>query len=558
MNQLRNLFIAALLILGIGYFVWNSKEGSYKGTSKEKLAEVLPELQLDKATKIQIAAPDGTVTLEKKDTKWTVADRGNYPADFEKVGKLARAIDELKALSTEEVGPSQRGRIQLLPPTDTDKEGAGTDVVFFDQSGKELDRLRIGKSAQAPGQSSASPMNFSASDQGGKFVMRVSDEAIFMVSDSLSQAEADPSGWLNKSDFYKVSKPAAISVTSDDEEVNWSISRATENDPWKLGDLGEDEKMSTSAVNVLNNYMSFPSFTDISTDTSLMENARIIKVTTFDGFAYNFQVGAKTDDGKYPMTISVEGNFPTTRTPEEGESDEDRKSRDEEFAAELKSRQEKLQKEAALKGSIFLVNTWTVDNALKKRSEFLESEEDESAGSTDDDGPNAMSFDDLDLPDDGSLPDFLKRPEGMPIPVIPQQNGGKTSDDLINDALEEAVKSSTSGITIPDIKATADKASRKIDQSINETADSLEKAVNEASESLKTQVDKTRQNLEDTANSLKTKAEEANPWKNVESPEGSKDQVSETSETPIDDKEVDADTESSDQAAEEVPEKEDK
>lgn len=557
MNQLRNLFIAALLILGIGYFVWNSKEGSYKGTSKDNLSEVLPELQLDKATKIQIAAPDGTVTLEKKDSRWTVADRGNYPADFEKVGKLARAIDELKALSSEEVGPSQRGRIQLLPPSDDNKDGAGTDVVFFDESGKELDRLRIGKSAQAPGQSNASPMGLSAQDQGGKFVMRVSDEAIFMVSDSLSQAESDPSGWLNKSDFYKVSKPAEISVTSDDAEVNWTISRATENDPWKLSDLAEDEKMSTSAVNVLNNYMSFPSFTDVSTDTSLMENARTIKVTTFDGFAYSFQVGSKTDDGKYPMTISVDGNFPTERTPEEGESDEDKKSRDEEFAAELKSRQEKLQKEMALKNSIFLVNTWTVDNGLKKRSEFLESEEDDSAGSTDGDGPNAMSFDDLDLPDDGSLPDFLKRPEGMPMPEIPQLEGGKTSDDLINDALEEAVKSSTSGITIPDIKANAANAAQEVKESINESAESIKNAVNEASEKLNSQVDQTRKNLKENAASLKTAAEEVNPWKNVESTDESEKQTSETTGEPINIKENNQGSEASADSNSEDDESED-
>lgn len=498
-SQLRNLFIAAVLILGIGYFVFNSDEGSFKGQSKDQLSEVLPDLNLETVKKIVIQSPGSTVTLEEMDSKWTVADRGGYPADFTKVGKLAREIDELKVLTKEEVGESQMGRLELLPPDTDESEGAGTDIAFLSGSGEEVSRIRIGKAAKTS--STPDPMGMGmGGSSSGKFVMRPSDKSVFIVGENLASVDAEPSAWLNKSDFYKVSKPAMIQVSSSDPEVNWTMTRSSETDSWKLSDLTDDEKMSSSSANVLNNYMGFPSFTDIATDQSLMDNSRTIEVKTFEGFEYKFSVGEKTDDGKYPMTIAVQGNFPTERTPEEGESEEDKAKRDEEFASELKARQEKLEKEKALEGSIFLVNTWTVDNALKKRSEFLDTGDDEAAGGQDD--GNAVSFDDIELPDDdGGLPDFLRRPADMPAPVLPGNgNEGRTAGELIREKMDEAVENTIGNLNIPDIDP---------GEAVDKAAEEAGEAAAEAAEAV----------------------EEANPWKDVENKDDSADSAGSDSGT---------------------------
>ncbi|MCD8533514.1 MAG: DUF4340 domain-containing protein [Verrucomicrobia bacterium] len=474
LTQLRNLVIAAVLITGIGYFVFNQDEGSYKGRSKEDLDKVLPDLDLNQVTRIRIDSPDGSVTLEQKDATWTVSDRGNYPADFKKVGEMARVFEELKALTREEVGESQFARLELLPPGGEEKTGAGTDVSFLDKDGKELSRLRIGKSARRSSEE-PDPMGMGmGGSSAGKFVLRTSDMAVFMVSDNLDSIESDPKSWLNKSSFYKVSKAAKVTVQSSEPEMNWTISRGTETDSWSLAGLGPDEKMSTSAANIFNSYMGFPSFVDVSTEQSLMENSKTIKITTFEGFEYTFNVGEKNSDGYYPMTIEVAGRFPESRTPGEGESDEDKAKLDADFARELSKRQEKLTQESALKGTIYLVNSWSVDSGLKKRSEFLD-----TGKESDEDGNNPISFDDIDTPDEEGVPPILRRPEGMELPVMPNalKDGGKSAEDLINEALENAVQKSTQGIAIPEVSQDVEKVSDEIRSDVESAAEKVAEEV---------------------------------------------------------------------------------
>lgn len=474
LTQLRNLVIAAVLVTGIGYFVFNQDEGSYKGRSKEDLDKVLPNLDLNQVTRIKIESPDGSVTLEQKDATWSVSDRGNYPADFKKVGEMARVFEELKALTREEVGESQFARLDLLPPSDKEKTGAGTDVSFLDKDGKELSRLRIGKSARRSNEE-PDPMGMGmGGTSAGKFVLRTSDQSVFMVSDNLDSIESDPKSWLNKSSFYKVSKAAKVTVQSSEPEMNWTLSRGTETDPWNLVDLGPDEKMSTTAANIFNSYMGFPSFVDVSTDPSLMENAKTIKITTFEGFEYAFKVGEKNGDGYYPMTIEVIGKFPDSRTPGEGESEEDKAKLDTDFASELSKRQEKLAQESALKGTIYLVNSWSVDSGLKKRSEFLD-----TGAESDQDGSNPISFDDIDLPDQEGVPPILRRPEGMQLPVMPNalKDGGKTAEDLINDALKNAVQKSTQGIAIPEINKNIEKIADEAGKELESAAEKIAEKV---------------------------------------------------------------------------------
>ena len=67
-----------------------------------------------------------SVTLEKKGDEWRVAERDDYPADFEKIRDLIKTLWALKAGQEMQVGPSQFGRLKVFAP------GQGSDVRHRD------------------------------------------------------------------------------------------------------------------------------------------------------------------------------------------------------------------------------------------------------------------------------------------------------------------------------------------------------------------------------------------------------------------------------------------
>lgn len=518
--KLLHLFIAAVLVAGIGYFVYNNNENSFKGTNKDELSEVLPSLDLSKVKKIRIQTSDDSVTLAETESGWAVSERGNFQADFEKVTEFARTFDELKALTKEEVGKSQFARLKLLSPSNENKDGTGTQVTFLDASGGEVAAIRIGKSSELANDTANNndPMNMmgGGGNSAGKFVGLVKadgdPESVFMVSEAFANLDSKPSSWLDKQDFFKVSKPAKISVTSTNAEVNWTLSRATENDSWTLSDLKDDEKMSTTAANVFNSYLSFPSFNDVSTDSEGLKDASVIKVTTFDGFDYTLKVGGKTEDGYYPMGLEVNGSFPTERTPDEGESEEDKKTRDEAFAAELKSRQDKLANEKKLEGSIFLVNTWTVDSGLKVRSEFLEAETEEA---------NPIPIDPSAV-DQNGVPSLLQRPEGSGI-SIPDPESSKTAEEVIQDALKNVVDPIKNGeIKLPvngeELKEVSEERQEAVEQELKNIQEKLNNElqnntenVEKAVEEIKTATEEVKESVQEAVEKVEDEAEKAKP-----------------------------------------------
>ena len=489
--KLSHLFIAAVLIVGIGYFVFNLNDRSFQGKNKEELAEVLPDLDLSNVGSIKIQSPEDSVTLVDSNGQWTVQERNGFSANFEEVGKLARTFDELKVLTKEEVGPSQFGRLKLLEPTGDSKDEAGLDVAFFDKQGKELSRIRIGKGverANNDSQPAQNPMGMGGaeSNNAGKFVQRVSDKSVFLVTESFDSLNSDPSSWINKSDFFKVARPSKVSVQSENEDMNWSLSRASENDSWTLADLKEDEKMSSSAVNVLNSYLSFASFNDVSTDKEALKNTQTITIETFEGFKYTIQVGEKTEDGYFPMAVNVSGEFQSERKSEEGESKEDKKSKDEAFSAELKTKKEKLEKEQKTHGHVYLVNTWTLDPALKKREEFLEKPEEAEK-------PEG----DLSTADQDGVPASLLRPEGIEYPEIPGIQP-QTANELIKNSIDNAVKATKDKITIPEVNATKEEVVEEA-EGIKKTLDEKLEKVKAASEDAVEKADQTKKSLDEKA-----------------------------------------------------------
>ena len=190
-------------------------------------------------------------------------ERGDYPANFSQISELLMKLADLKVAQSEDVGPSQLGRFELLPP------GAGTNtgtrVEFKDQNGKTLGSLLLGKKhmKQAGGK-------FAARRHGRRRLAgwplcdgRHRAKTVAVISDPLDSVQPKPETWLNK-DFLSIEKPRTIAVQFPEATNSWKLTRASETNDWQLADAKPDEKLDSSKISSVTSPFSSPSFNDVS------------------------------------------------------------------------------------------------------------------------------------------------------------------------------------------------------------------------------------------------------------------------------------------------------
>jgi hypothetical protein len=96
----------------------------------------------------------------------------------------------------------------------------------------------------------------------------------------------------------------------------------------------------------------------------------VIKIETFDGFAYTVRVGARTNE-EYPLIVSVSGQLAKERTPGKDEKPDDKTKLDKEFKEHQQKLEEKLKLEQSFGKWTYLVSAWGIDPLLKERAELL-------------------------------------------------------------------------------------------------------------------------------------------------------------------------------------------
>jgi uncharacterized protein DUF4340 len=140
---------------------------------------LLPSLaaELNTVTSLSVrkggAAP--TVTLHKQGEQWTVAERGEYPADVPKLRKLLLALSDAKIREEKTSNPENYSIIGVEDPA---KEGAtGAQIELTAQDGKH--DVIVGKNAGE-----------------GNFVRRAGEKTSYIVEPGIS-FEAEPRYWID-------------------------------------------------------------------------------------------------------------------------------------------------------------------------------------------------------------------------------------------------------------------------------------------------------------------------------------------------------------------------
>lgn len=332
---------------------------------------------------IEITGASGSVTLVKKDGKWTVAQRENYPANTINVNEFIRTLAELKVTRSLEAAPSFAPRFGM-DESSNKPEDRGLTATFKDAAGKELAKVSLGKNIE--GSQESSPMG---AMPVGRYIRNHADESgFYAVNEMFFSVSADITRWLAE-EFIAPDKIKSVSLSQKGSNtVAWKLERDAENAEFKLADIKPDEALNNENVTPMKNLFSYARFEDVVISTDAVERAdaagkRNAIIETFDGFTYKLTItppkpatGSTTSaPDKLLMTVAVSANLPTQRSKAEGEKPEEAKAKDEEFAARIKTLNEKLAKEQSLAGRTFEVSKNTLDALLKERETLVKKAE---------------------------------------------------------------------------------------------------------------------------------------------------------------------------------------
>ena len=170
------LTVAALIVLAAALYLGsrrNSGEPSAAGTL------FLPQLASSLGTVSEIDLQKGTaepaVTLHRAGEQWSVAQRGDYPADASKVHKLLLALADAKVIEEKTSDPANFKAIGVDDPAQPG--AAGTQITLTAKDGKHS--VIVGKPTGE-----------------GNFVRRGGEDRSFTVAPGIS-ADVEPKTWID-------------------------------------------------------------------------------------------------------------------------------------------------------------------------------------------------------------------------------------------------------------------------------------------------------------------------------------------------------------------------
>jgi hypothetical protein len=368
-RQLVIVLIVLAVLGGAALFLTKRDNAAWTSSASTSSGKVL-DFPINDVTQLTIKSAAGAVNLNKKNDVWTVGERADYPADFQKVSGLMTKLWELHPVQDVKVGPSQLARLQLTQPG-TDANG-GTLIELKGASDKRFAALLLGKtqmreSEQAPGPAGGFPV--------GRYVMpQDNSNHVFLVSDTFSEAETKPDQWLSR-EFVKIENLKTIAVASAQLGVTWTITRENATAAWKLTDLKPGEDFDATKASGIAALFTSPTFVDVMApdappaETGL-DHPSTARFETFDNFVYEFRIGKLTGEN-YAVTVSVKADLPNERTPAPDEKPEDKARLDQEFQVKQKQLHEKLEKEQKLQNRPYLMAKGTIEQLLKDRSAFM-------------------------------------------------------------------------------------------------------------------------------------------------------------------------------------------
>jgi hypothetical protein len=296
------ILVVLLVVLGGAALVFQRQESGSRPEATAALGKrVLPDLKAADIAAVRIVEPKSTLTLQRTDDGWAIAEREGFPADLGKVRDFVLKMIELKIGQAEPIGDKDRARLNL--------DASGTQLEFLAADGKPLARLTVGKKYFK-----GEVENADRTPADGRFVQRPDAAGtVYIVSDPLTQAAARSADWIDRTSF-KVEKVKRLEVRMPDG--GWRIERSGDNADWKLAGAKPGEKLDIGRANAASYSLSLLELDDVAAkdakqdgETRGLDKPTVVNATTLDGASYAIKVG-RTMGEDYFVTFTSSRDDP--------------------------------------------------------------------------------------------------------------------------------------------------------------------------------------------------------------------------------------------------------
>jgi hypothetical protein len=348
------VLLVLLAALGGGALLVRQQAESRKPADAAILGQTLLKgLQAASVDAIAIRQPKDAITIQRKDGRWSIAERGGFPADFGKVHDFVLKAISLKIGQSEPIGEKDRARLNL--------DASGTAIEFLGADGKPLARFTAGRKYFK-----TEPDNPARALGDGRYVALPGDEKrVYVVADPLTQASTKSADWISRAGIAP-EKVKSLEIRHADGPAgdDWKVERSGDNADWKLAGARAAEKLDITKANSAAYTFGQIELADVAPkdveagETGL-DKPTVVTADTLDGLRYALKLG-KLSGENYYASIAVSGE-PKPEGKDAGER--------------LKKLNERLPREKALADYVVLIPKSRLDDILKKRADLLAKKE---------------------------------------------------------------------------------------------------------------------------------------------------------------------------------------
>lgn len=356
--------VAALAVAGAVTVTLSTGPGAGSGpAASERLFPTLAT-QINDVQGVVIQRKDEAVTLTKKDTGWTVAEKYDYPAAFEKVRKLLVDLAELRPLEQKTSTPALFAELQLEDLSQPDAKSVL--VTVKGPTGQDVLATYIGKERLARG----------GTANDAVYIRKANETQTWLAKGRLA-LDKGPVSWLDRAlaDVARERVQKAAVTQPDGTTITVSRAKPGEKDFTLAGVPKGKKAKSEYDVNQVAAPLERLELDDVrpAADVPAPAKPGTAEIATFDGLVVRVDLLPSGDQTW--VRFSAKYVAPAAAPAEEDVT-----------AAKLKSADE-VQKEAdALnaKGQawVYRVPDWKLDTLRKKMPDLVEDEKkDEKKGS---------------------------------------------------------------------------------------------------------------------------------------------------------------------------------
>lgn len=277
--KLRTLIVYVVVLAALSGFVWFLNRPVPVPSADARLGQSLLERgTVEKAAKLRLADQGKSVTVVRQpDGTWRVPAYFDFSADFAKISSLIGNLTEAKLERLVTTSPERIARLDFKD----------TKIDLLDAADKEIWSVTLGKNPDAG---------------GGRFVRFGTEQKAFLASLNV-WLDTDPKNWVNSEllnlkpeDIAKIEIPFA-----DGGPV--TVSRAKKDDAWTADKTPAGQRVNTEKITSVLSAVESVRFSDTNdlTDanfTAAKANARVFKLTTFDGKSVTVTMGRKPEEKK--------------------------------------------------------------------------------------------------------------------------------------------------------------------------------------------------------------------------------------------------------------------